>query len=717
LIATFFLFHPRFSQLDNPQVRAALGLGPVDEAIYLQMQQEQRREMQLQQMLLQERLAQESMLHEQQLKALGEHIPDLQQHYSRLLLGDQLQRAGGDERLLVSERLRIEEELRRRQLLLQQQQHQHQQRFPPQLTHQHQHAAPRPSPPQLKQPPISPPVAAPVGSKVQPMNQSMLRDIAADSLAGNAVRRGEVDKRKFAKPDADATAAAAAAATAAAAGTGQHPKKRARSNTNESTELEMPQSPLQHNQHHHHKHKKPKKEKKSKKQDQGHRTPRKGSEANKEKNSKPQAQDLLDFASSSMPKKRKSNRGAKHRGRTPSPSSPVPESFPPTPRGTLGDLIDAARNEGQSDDAITVLVSIKKNVEWSDSEDEMKEEEGVYTEVEESGDCIELPNFISVLPRLPVEPSLEIPDPCSKMKRKGLLDDDSVEETPPDKRNAEKSPKAPKNGESKGSDQVILDLPYQIDTWWPSTASIKRERKALGNDEDSDDNSEVLGDEGQFRANLDWIKEKLASDIQPGVLEKIPHCKIHRMLMKKKKNPSAPEFVYCWQVTELYPNDIMVCCSHCGTWRHTACGGHYKPYSVKEAIEKPFEALCDRCYEEENFLEDYPVARKRLDRQRCEQMRRALATSATMRQASFSKHGGTYKWPLGSVSATHIGGHTRSVHSRHDKAEKQWTDMATKLSRGYGYRPKERVKHRTKELERLLVSVEDAGMYFLNDFC
>ena len=81
-----------------------------------------------------------------------------------------------------------------------------------------------------------------------------------------------------------------------------------------------------------------------------------------------------------------------------------------------------------------------------------------------------------------------------------------------------------------------------------------------------------------------------------------------------------------------------------------------------------------------------------------------------MRQHSFSKHGGTYKWPLGSVSATHIGGHTRSVHSRHDKAEKQWTDMATKLGRGYGHRhKKEKVKVRTKEFERLLISIEDAG--------
>ena len=108
-------------------------------------------------------------------------------------------------------------------------------------------------------------------------------------------------------------------------------------------------------------------------------------------------------------------------------------------------------------------------------------------------------------------------------------------------------------------------------------------------------------------------------------------------------------------------------------------------------------------------MEDNVIAKKRIDRQRCEQLRRGLSTSAAMRQHSFSKHGGTYKWPLGSVSATHIGGHTRSVHSRHDKAEKQWTDMATKLGRGYGHRPKEKVKVRTKEFERLLISIEDAG--------
>jgi transketolase len=119
--------------------------------------------------------------------------------------------------------------------------------------------------------------------------------------------------------------------------------------------------------------------------------------------------------------------------------------------------------------------------------------------------------------------------------------------------------------------------------------------------------------------------------------------------------------------------------------------------------------VCDRCHAEEKLLRDYPTAKKRLDRQRNEQLRRAMATSATMRQLSFSKHGGSYKWPLGSVSTTHIGGHTRSVHVRQEKAEKQWKEMISKLSKDYGTKTKERMRIRTRELEKLLSSVEDAG--------
>jgi hypothetical protein len=80
-----------------------------------------------------------------------------------------------------------------------------------------------------------------------------------------------------------------------------------------------------------------------------------------------------------------------------------------------------------------------------------------------------------------------------------------------------------------------------------------------------------------------------------------------------------------------------------------------------------------------------------------------------MRQMAFMKHGGTYKWPLGSVSATHVGGHIRSVQLRHDKSEKQWGELASRLSRRFGTSSnKERSRVRTKELERLLVCLEDA---------
>ena len=216
-----------------------------------------------------------------------------------------------------------------------------------------------------------------------------------------------------------------------------------------------------------------------------------------------------------------------------------------------------------------------------------------------------------------------------------------------------------------------------------------------------------------MKKNLPLIRRRLAQDVKPGVLEKLPHCKLHRLLMRRKKNLPVPDLVYCWQVTDIYPNDTMVCCSKCGTWRHAACGGHHEAFSVRKNMATPFVAVCDHCHEEETILQDYPRAKKRLERQRMEQIRRGLSTSAVMRHASFAKHGGAYKWPLGRVSATHLTGHTRSVHSRHDKAEKQWSDMVTRLGSGYGHRPRERARVRTKELERLLVSVEDAGMILL----
>ena len=145
------------------------------------------------------------------------------------------------------------------------------------------------------------------------------------------------------------------------------------------------------------------------------------------------------------------------------------------------------------------------------------------------------------------------------------------------------------------------------------------------------------------------------------------------------------------------------------TWRHFECGGHYDRYSTK-STEEEFIPICDRCHVDKEVLEKYPIAAKRMNRQHTELVRRTEATSAIMRQLAYAKHGGTYKWPLGSVSSTHIGGHTRSVHLRHERSEKQWGDMARILSTHVGLRPRERVEARTKELERLAVNLEDAGM-------
>jgi hypothetical protein len=655
------MFSSVYIKLHNAQIRAALGLSQVDEALYLQRQQELQRDFQIRQMLLQEQVDQQNrldtMLHEQQLKAIGEHLqefPDLQQHYHSLLLNEQLQRH--EERTLLRERAQgqQQEELRRRQMgqVLAQKQSQ-------QAAGQTQTATTD--------------VAA-------TSSVARLRDLAADSLAGNAVKRTELDKRKFAGLGIAGLEEEDAAST-----------RRERTNTIDSTEDRKPKAAPKKPQ--------PKKFSPIKTHSSDESIPM---QVDLESPLKPSALALLDFATSKPEKVL-----------TPV-SSPAPPE-PITPAGTIQDLLAAADGEEKSEKAISTLYGIKRHVEWSDSEEELEEEnEDVlardYRIAVEKGETIDLPNFMSILPQLPEEPEIREVISKKKKKHKSILDEESAVTKASGKSKSDKNDSH--QNAIKAPELAVIEYPYPIDTWWPSVTSVRRERKATGEPLDEDafaEDPEYNDPKSPFRANMQKIRDRFANEVEPGVLEKIPQCKIHRMLMKKRKNPSAPELVYCWQVTELYPNDIMVCCSQCGTWRHAACGGHYKPYSVRECIHTPLTTVCDRCHEEERTLHDYPLAHKRIDRQRTEQIRRGLATSAAMRQASFSKHGGTYKWPLGSVSATHIGGHTRSVHSRHDKAEKQWADMATRLGRGYGYRPKERVKVRTKELERLLVSVEDAG--------
>ncbi|CAJ1920385.1 unnamed protein product [Cylindrotheca closterium] len=639
--------------LHNAQMRAALGLGQVDESLYLQ--QDIQRDLRLRQMLLAGQLDQRtrlgSLFQEQQLKAMDQ-FPELQ-HYQRLLMNDPYQQLHGEQASLHHLQ---QEELRRRALA----------QGATQLANASAIGAVATQPNLAMSPPAASKI--PAGS---------IKDIAAEPLAGNAVKKDEGDTRVYAQSDIEDS------------------KKRPRSNTAESTESNGNS-------------KRTKNESESAEHGENDGKPPSTSQASFEDRSQPSAEALLQIAAaaSRMPQ-------YGHPGYPFTQFSPTPIVSPPpvsqTPKlGTLGDLLDAGQNVKKTDEAATALVGIKALTQWPDSDSE-HEHDGGWEErqAKRKGDTIELPNFNSVLPQLPEEPKVSVLKDSSK-KHKGILTEDSVDSKPRTK--ARSNSRTQEHGNLE-ADSGVVEYRFPIDTWWPSASSVQRERKTTGELPPStrcEGSDEVLGKDSPFRIDVDRCRDVLTQAVTPGVLEKIPHCRIHRMNMMKKKNPMAPELCHCFQVTELYPNEHMLCCSVCGTWRHAACGGHHKPVSIRECMDKVFVPTCDRCHAEEKLLKDYPLARKRIDKQRTEQIRRGLATSAAMRQASFSKHGGTYKWPLGSVSATHIGGHTRSVHSRHDKAEKQWMDMATRLGSDAGGRPNHRVKHRTKELERLLVSVEDA---------
>jgi hypothetical protein len=645
--------------------------------------QQQDLRLRAQQLLLQEHL--DRQLEEQQLRAIGEQLndyPDLQQHYSRMLLNEQLiqqeERAYLQEQAQVQQATqqaanqRYQEELRRHQLGLRQ---------------------------------LEEPVAQQPQSSYTAYNQQQQQQQASSVLssqqrspASSASIPPAIPQAHARDPPAETYVPKPAVASAKKKPPVERKIKRGLSK--DSEESEPP----------------------AKRRNTG---PKERKTKVKPRKSPPKQ---ADATSSEAPIHSPS---AKPRA---TPTSALEKvalaAFMATPqivnRGTVEELLNAAAAEDKVDEAADILCLIK-DVEWPDSEpEEEEEEEGEEEEQDDRGlrmpiepaESIILPTFTSLLPRLPEEPLYD-DYPDGKESQYAVESGEANGEKEIDKSTAITSLEPVTNGGTEIDLQPktvsnILEYPFPIDTWWPSSTGIRRERRQAGETSDEDnfeEQSRFAVESATFRANARVIRSRLASKAEPGVLEKLPHCKIHRVRTKRKKNSTAPELVYCWQVTEIYPNEIMANCSICGTWRHAACGGHHEPYSARENTERPFIAVCENCHEEKNFVSEFPLGQKRIERQRLEQLRRGLATSAVMRHSSFSKHGGTYKWPLGSVSATHIGGHTRSVHARHDKAEKQWTDMASRLGRGYGYRPKERVRVRTKELERLLVSVEDSEVF------
>lgn len=256
------------------------------------------------------------------------------------------------------------------------------------------------------------------------------------------------------------------------------------------------------------------------------------------------------------------------------------------------------------------------------------------------------------------------------------------------------------------------------DDWWPSDECISNERLKIGEkhyEEDTDEDNEDAA--VSTRTDMSFVnarvseaaKRRLNQSVEPGVLEKLPHCYLYDE--NRPSSKGSKKNMFCCQTTEMFPFEPMVCCTICSTWRHAQCGGHYKRYTA-ESVDPSnllFEAVCDQCYLEKKAVDISPEASTRLNRQRTEHLRQCNATNAVMRQVAFAKHSGQYKWPLGSVSTSHILGHVRSVQCRHDKAEKQWMEMVTRLGSLPDMKPRERQRVRMRELERLLTHVEDAG--------
>lgn len=744
LTLTLSLVNNNIKQL-TAQMRAALGLtggSSIENVMIFQQQQRQQelqREAQLRQMLLQEQLAEQhgglgfsSILHQNQLRSMGNAVrlgdyPDLQEHYQNLLLNEQMQQQNEERAILEAQaQLRYHEELR-----LQRMQQIQQESQPASRAEEFSTKAPS---------------AATAAESVP--SAAMLRDLAADSLAGNAMMKpGAEIKKKRTANETNGVMNGASKDAPADGRAGSKPKKRTAKVQQEKTKT-----------------KKSKTKKSPKTKTKSPVTLLASTGSNAAKTTSPHLQLPQDEAKkntigtpSIVPKPMQQQfhdsplftpqsfhtsgpvpgSAVSHNESHASQSSPLlnpvildaamsrhagyAPSLPQSPRfGTVESLIVAADTESREEKVLYTLRCLKSQpCEEIDDEGEpeatlpMPNEPTLPTL--KKGEYIKLSDgFESELPLLPQEPLYDGPE--ASYENDDVPDDRqnvSLQHVPSlDSSDGKALDKVGDNKATARTVSNVLECPYPIDVWWPSNSSIRKERRMAGEESDEDD----FEDDRSFakksptlRANLPEIKRRLERELKPGVLQKLPHCKLHRLMMRKKKNLPVPDLVYCWQVSDIYPNDTLVCCSKCGTWRHTVCGGHHAPYSKRDNARVPFVAVCDHCHVEEKILQGYPNARVRLERQQMEQIRRGLATTAVMRAASLAKHGGTYKWPLGRVNAAHMANHVRSVHSRHDKAEKQWSEMVTRLADDYSHRPRERTRVRTKELERLLVSVEDAG--------
>ena len=293
--------------------------------------------------------------------------------------------------------------------------------------------------------------------------------------------------------------------------------------------------------------------------------------------------------------------------------------------------------------------------------------ESNYVDREQGHDGI-VDDIMSRLPQLPSEPKFL--DPAENSQFTGPVIECLPEEDVP--------LNVDRHVFLKAKDADLEDPLYYspVDPWYPENDEIV---KAGGKEfKNNSTQTTVTLPSGKLFQVPTAMHKRLSNSSEPGVLEKIPHCMIHTRKYQAQFGKLSKELLFCFQVTEVYCNNVMVCCSKCSTWRHVECGGHYT-YKSPRSSKDAFLPVCDRCHEEELFLTMYPQARKRISIQRDIQIRKTNVLGDIMRHAAYAKHGGTYKWPLGSVAPSHILSYAKSVQIRNERSEKQWKEMLSKI--------------------------------------
>lgn len=85
---------------------------------------------------------------------------------------------------------------------------------------------------------------------------------------------------------------------------------------------------------------------------------------------------------------------------------------------------------------------------------------------------------------------------------------------------------------------------------WPTNKTIKRERRLHSYQLDKDEKRE---DSKSVREKENSQDERMRNHNEPGVLQKLPHCKIHQLYYKHRKETSPPEPLFCFVST-------FICC-------------------------------------------------------------------------------------------------------------------------------------------------------------